>query len=86
MQNIIFLANKQFTDEMSLCTVLVCSLHFTAMAPCHLHPTGASSVLDSEFITGSSLQKLYVSHFSPRTRLDPWCESQRLLNYAYRDL
>lgn len=72
---------------MSLCPVLVCSLLcFTAVAPCRLCPRGAGSVLGSKFITRSSLRKLYVSHFGAQTKPDPWYESQRLLNYAHRDL
>lgn len=39
MQNIILLANKQFT-EMSLCPLVCSLLCFTAMAPYHLDPTG----------------------------------------------
>lgn len=66
------IANKQFTDEMLLCPVLVCSLlRFMAVAPCHLCPRGASSVLDSEFVTGSSLRKLRVSHCLLRPGLIP---------------
>lgn len=40
-------------------------------------PHRRTSVPDSTFITGSSLRKVYVSHFGAQVRLDPGCESQR---------
>lgn len=53
MENTVLLTNTQFT-EVSLCPVLLCSLvGFPAVSPCHLHPTGAPSVLESQCITGS---------------------------------
>lgn len=97
MENNVLLANKQFTKVL-LCPALVCSLvPFPAVSPCHLHPTGAASVLESEFITGASLQKLSCESLQGlhqawslvcTTKAPPVCPQRPVIHreLAHRDL